>query len=337
MKKSVIVLAISAALGIAATAQAETTLYGSARVSVDYTDPDNAQKTANNWDVVNNLSRLGVQGSEDLGGGLKAIYQYEFEVDVTEGTNGFTGGNRPKWVGLESDRFGALTLGTQYTPYYDVIGVNDYFISAKTFGSDIYLYPGANPRQDNSVLYKTPEYAGFGIEAMGVANGDMNNDNPQDGNGLDIWNVMARYKNGPLFAGVTYVSFESPLVVNPDVRQRGQTNLFGAGLSYQIGDFTLIGTYEDGDASLAYGDARAYLGTATYTIGDNVLAASYGYVDSSELNKDVQYYVAGVQHLFSKRTKVWVEYIGRSAPDSIADPAVNGDLSAVSVGIQHDF
>jgi predicted porin len=41
----------------------------------------------NAWDVFDNGSRLGVRGEEDLGGGLSAIYQYEFGVDVTEGGN----------------------------------------------------------------------------------------------------------------------------------------------------------------------------------------------------------------------------------------------------------
>jgi predicted porin len=71
-----------------------------------------------NWDVFNNSSRLGVRGEEDLGGGLSAIYQYEFGVDVTEGGN--FNSNRPKWVGLKGSSWGAVTLGTQWTPYYNV-------------------------------------------------------------------------------------------------------------------------------------------------------------------------------------------------------------------------
>ncbi len=40
MKKSAIAIAVAAALGTSAVAMAETTLYGSARVSVDWTNPD---------------------------------------------------------------------------------------------------------------------------------------------------------------------------------------------------------------------------------------------------------------------------------------------------------
>ncbi|MCC7220989.1 MAG: porin [Candidatus Contendobacter sp.] len=78
MKKSTLALAVAAALtGFGSFAYADTTLYGSARVSIDYSDPNSNNFDKNspdsNWDVYNNSSRLGVIGEEDLGGGLAAI------------------------------------------------------------------------------------------------------------------------------------------------------------------------------------------------------------------------------------------------------------------------
>ena len=92
MKKSALALAVAAALtGFGSAAYADTTLYGSARVSVDYDDFDTTYRSdingaplfnpvtgryevlvqgLNAWDVFNNTSRLGVRGEEDLGGGL---------------------------------------------------------------------------------------------------------------------------------------------------------------------------------------------------------------------------------------------------------------------------
>ena len=84
MKKSTLALAVAAALvGFGSAAYADTTLYGSARVSVDYDDFDSWYESVNGqlvrttpgyegWDVYNNTSRLGVRGEEDLGGGLAA-------------------------------------------------------------------------------------------------------------------------------------------------------------------------------------------------------------------------------------------------------------------------
>ncbi len=149
MKKSTTALAITAALGISTVAQADTTLYGSARVSVDWNKPNYNSRVANtffdggkdnqNLQVVDDTSRLGVEGSEDLGSGVSAIYQFEFGVDVPGGDNYFIS-NRPRWVGLKGD-FGALTLGTQYTPFYNLIGYMDNFESVKSF--DYYLGGGS--------------------------------------------------------------------------------------------------------------------------------------------------------------------------------------------------
>ncbi|HMR02511.1 MAG TPA: porin, partial [Candidatus Competibacter phosphatis] len=186
MKKSAIALAVAAAL-VGSSAFADTTLYGSARVSVDYTDLDTTYLDARApdgsliplvkgftaWDVVNNSSRLGVRGEEDLGGGLSAIYQYEFGVDPTEGGN--WNSNRPKWVGLKGTSWGSVTLGTQWTPYYNVLGVSDIFNnSANTFLQRTgYLGSVYGTRMDNSLVYSSPNWSGFGFQAMLVMNGDV--------------------------------------------------------------------------------------------------------------------------------------------------------------------
>ena len=83
MKKTVLALAVAAALAAPLAAQADTVLYGSARVSVDYNDEkpglldkaSGASDPDGYWDVINNDSLLGVMGSEELGGGLSAVYQ----------------------------------------------------------------------------------------------------------------------------------------------------------------------------------------------------------------------------------------------------------------------
>jgi predicted porin len=128
MKKSMLALAVAAALAAPLAAQADTILYGSARVSVDFNDetvPDgvtvdpatgNLQLETTDvsyWDVVNNDSRLGVMGNEDLGGGLSAVYQYEFGVDVTEGGN--LESNRPQ-MGRPQGRFWHLDPGHPGNP-----------------------------------------------------------------------------------------------------------------------------------------------------------------------------------------------------------------------------
>ena len=83
MKKSALALAVATALvGFGSAAYADTTLYGSARVSLDYVD-ENTNRDVGDFvsglfdgdgylDIVNNASRLGVRGEEDLGEGLSS-------------------------------------------------------------------------------------------------------------------------------------------------------------------------------------------------------------------------------------------------------------------------
>ena len=84
MKNHLVAFAVAASLAAPFAAQADTILYGSARVSLDYSDESNSLFNGDgSWDVFNNSSRLGVLGSEELGGGLCAIYPVSYtHLDV---------------------------------------------------------------------------------------------------------------------------------------------------------------------------------------------------------------------------------------------------------------
>jgi predicted porin len=379
MKKSALALAVAAALtGFGTIAQADTTLYGSARVSVDYNDPDspNPLKSAPDasWDVFNNASRLGVRGEEDLGGGLSAIYQYEFGVDVTEG--GSFAGNRPKWVGLKGASWGSVTAGTQWTPYYNVIGVGDIFNSSKVFNSsgspltgnsssapvlNTYLGNTFGLRMDNSLIYTSPNWSGFSAQAMLVMNGTCGSQDPVDPNtdlckasadnkvpgnlseGIDMWNIGASYKNGPFFAGATYMALEGESFDNYWTSPTWDGDQWGLALGYNSGPFAVTLAYEQGDMNTVYyGDSANLYLTGQYTFGNNVIRASYGYLEADDdrilvggayLNQgELNNYAIGYQYNLSKRTRLWAEYLGTSA-----DGDFYSDLNVVSIGTRHDF
>jgi len=369
MKKSILALAVVAALATPLAVQADTILYGSARVSVDYNDEDPADGY---WDVVNNDSRIGVQGSEDLGGGLSAVYQYEFGVDLTEGSN--FEGNRPKFVGLKGG-FGTVTLGTQETPYYHVVGITDIFNTAKSFGETAWLggsfngflrptessgrFSGSMTREANSLYYLTPDLSGFSAEAMLVMDGGRNDSTGTDtgySDGIDLWNIALKYSNGPFFAGASYIKLEgtddvslvfsdgSSLPITLDLDQ------WAVGLGYQSGPFSIGLIYEQGDLNtwgpfepafkLLPGSStdtpwNVYL-TGSYSFGNNTIRAAYGQLDTGvdllDYDSKIDNYLVGYQYNFSKRTSVWVEYIGRSA-----DTLFFSDANAVSIGTRVDF
>lgn len=349
MKKSILALAVAAALTTPLAVRADTILYGSARASIDYVDNDALDAY---WDVVNDDSRLGVIGSEDLGGGLSAVYQYEFGVDLTEGGN--LNSNRPKLVGLKGG-FGTVTIGTQETPYYHVSGVTDIFNSSFTFGGDAWLGgafsdrrgPGALTRLTNSIFYATPDFNGFSGEFMLVVDGSLNDAEGFSDN-VDIWNIALKYSNGPFFAGASYIAldgddsvFLDPVTIDFDLDQ------WNIGLGYASGPFSVGFIYEQGtlnqfglltNASLGGfriggDDATNFMVAGSYTFGNNVISAAYGQLDPGTTGEDeIDNYVFGYQYNFSKRTRIWAEYIGRSA-----DNTFYGDQNIVSIGTRVDF
>lgn len=103
-------------------------IYGRANLSVDtYRASGSALGGTADFKSRNRLtdtaSRIGVRGTETLGGGLRAIFQIEAGINMDTGTNtgnsGTTNPNtgfwasRDSWLGLEDQRFGRLTFGRQ--------------------------------------------------------------------------------------------------------------------------------------------------------------------------------------------------------------------------------
>lgn len=328
--------------------------------------------------MVNDYSQLGVRGEEDLGSGLSAVYQYEFGVNVTEGDNFLD--DRPKFVGLKGG-FGNLTVGTQNTPYYEVIGINDIFNSSLTFGpsvwlggsGDVFINPfdsnflGNFTEQDtlkrlaNSVYYSTPDFFGFSASAMLT----MFSETLGFSNDVDEWTVALKYTRGPLFVGATYIAVNGSKLYDPvfvdTLSVTLDRNQWGISLSYETGSFSVGLTYERGTVNLwGFSESvlehflgetdtpwSAYL-TGSYTFGNNIISAAYGQLDTGIPGADpVQNYVLGYQYNLSKRTRVWIEYVGRDAQDAplnqgiifVDDPGTIyfGDQNAVSIGTRVDF
>ncbi len=71
-------------------------------------------------------SRIGVRGTEDLGGGLKASFHFEGAMSPDVGTSGGLSFQRRSVLGLEGG-FGSIVIGRDYTPLFTVSGVVDPF------------------------------------------------------------------------------------------------------------------------------------------------------------------------------------------------------------------
>lgn len=316
MNKSAIALAVAAALGASAV-YAETTLYGSARGSIDYVDPNGTDFTdddeeANFWELTNVSSRLGVRGSEDLGGGLSAIYQYEFGIDLMDGSGSGVGGGRPHVLGLRGG-FGTVSIGRQWTPYYNVMGITDIFNNGRSFAN----YSGPF-RVSSSLMYSSPDFMGLKVEAMASADGYGGNPDEQD---VDTHSFGASYSNAGFTAGGAYFK--------DDVVGR---RLWGVALGYGADVWTIGATYNNISNNDEIFEMEDYMIAGSYSFGSNIIRASWALNDYDNAG-DVNFWQLGWQYNFSPRTRLWLEYVGVDADDDV--PATEN--SAVSLGMRHDF
>ncbi|MGF6239408.1 putative porin [Paraburkholderia sp. GAS38] len=211
MKKRLSLLAIPAGLVLSAGAQAQSsvTLYGIVDAGIAYVHNAQSSNGQNQSTLVKfasgNISgsRWGLKGTEDLGGGLAAIFQLENGFNLGTGAlgQGSREFGRKAVVGLTGNAWGTVTLGRQYDPIVDLVqGLTEDNYFGGVFGTpgDLDNYDNSL-RVSNSVKYVSPIFGGFQVEALyglgGVAG--------STGSGR-TWSLGAAYANGPLSLGAGY-------------------------------------------------------------------------------------------------------------------------------------
>ncbi|MDN3920078.1 porin [Pelomonas sp. PFR6] len=172
-------LAGTIATPMAAWAQSSVTVYGIMDLAARYVANDGVGSVTSLISGGNATSRLGLRGSEDLGGGLSARFQLEHGISADTGTpaGGNTFWDRLAWVSLASNSLGELRLGRDYVPTYTnwvrfdpfsnvgVAGVGN-MLPASQVGpirSAFASNPNTLVRSNNAVQYLLPANLG-GIE-----------------------------------------------------------------------------------------------------------------------------------------------------------------------------
>ncbi|AIO66966.1 porin [Burkholderia oklahomensis] len=198
-------LCVGFGCGAAASAQSSVTLYGLLDAGFQYKTHASASGdgafSSNNANT-SYPSRFGLRGSEDLGGGYRAIFQLENGFSLSSGAFAAAGTpfNRTALVGLTSDRFGSLTFGRQYSVQYDktVLYEPTLFNNYSIFSLN--MIPPATVRLDNSIKYVSPDLAGVNVEAM-YGFGQQLPGNEDAGR---YWGVAVEYKHGEFWARAGY-------------------------------------------------------------------------------------------------------------------------------------
>lgn len=167
---------LSSACGMAA-AQSNVTMYGIVDAGITHIDklPGGAKTYMRSGSK--DGSRLGFLGSEDLGGGLKAIFKLEAGFNPDDGSAGQAGSlfNRAAFLGLSDKTLGTLTVGRQYSSYFDAVNPLGPVPVVTGAAGD---HPGdvdgfdITIRSNNALKYTSPTWRGFTASAM-VAAGEQ--------------------------------------------------------------------------------------------------------------------------------------------------------------------
>ena len=209
MNKKLLALAVAGAC-VAPEVMAQTanpvTLYG--RVYVTYESVEakggTASPLARRNRVSDQSSLLGVRGTEDLGGGLKAFFQLETAFKPDQNDTTFAARN--SGVGLQGG-WGSLLLGRWDTPFKTTTIAVDPFgdltiggITSAMSGSGIGGVQGAFDRRDQNVVqYWSPNFAGFAFRGSYSANeGKTATTDPR------AYSMSLTYTKGPFYVGAAY-------------------------------------------------------------------------------------------------------------------------------------
>jgi predicted porin len=344
MKKSLLAVAVAAALPAAAFAQTNVTLYGILDAGVGMNDPDGPGSKSSM--VVNSgyqsTSRWGIRGAEDLGGGLRATFNIEAGLDVDTGTDdgGANYFQRRAVVGLAGG-WGEVRLGRDYTPGFSAAGAGD-VMGYGLLGTWLTYTAGAGgiqTRASNGIHY-TGSFSGITVRAM-YAEGEGTTSATKDSN--DAYGLSAVYAGGPM----TLLGYYQ--VVNDATGN--ETEQMGVGGGWNFGGFRVLVNYGMADVDGGPETTGLALGVGL-NLGAGELRAQAMQIERDAVGggTDPKATVFGIAYLhpLSKRTNLYATYgmarnnstgtFGVFASDNaIAPSAAGADPSGFAVGVRHVF
>ncbi|WFN14869.1 porin [Burkholderia contaminans] len=267
--KSLLALLVAGTVCAPAFAQSSVTLYGIIDAGITYVNNSHGSGQVAAQSGVAQGSRWGMKGSEDLGGGMKAIFQLENGFNVFNGKLG-QGGlefGRQAYVGLTGDAWGTLTLGRQYDPIVDIVqptSMNGNWGALFSHANDIDNMNNGF-RVNNAIKYVTPTFSGVSGEVMYALGGVAGHTSQKSTIAAGL-----SYSNGPANLGAAYFYAKDPAQQFVDgnfgTNNYADNSMLMAGASNGMGAFGYIG---------APTSMRVIAAGGTYAIGPALLGLNY--------------------------------------------------------------
>ncbi len=355
MNKKLMAVAVAGALGAPAAAVAQVEIYGRANVFVDSYSATGASlgaAGANDFKsrtrVNDQGSRLGVRGREDLGRGLRAVYQIESGVNIDTGSNqtSVNGGptnpststfaTRDSFVGVEGG-WGRALLGRQSLYFgngiIEQVTANYVNVGLPLFSGNL-LVPAPTARTSNVLSYTTPNFSG--VDATVAYSPQSEGAQAGANTGARITALTARY-TGRVNAQLDWAknTKQTPLPANNSGDQTGVK--LGVGYPYAPGAQIALVYVSQKIENVQGATTNGIVGgvntalPGTLTAGDSLKQKGWGinwehifgniqalaqYARTGDINgcsgdcsaTKANMYMVGAKYLLSKRTGVYATF-----------------------------
>lgn len=315
-------------------------------------------------------SRWGIRGSEDLGGGLKAIFTLESGFNINSGTLSSADGslannrnqtsgtvsansslngqlfNRQAFVGLSDSIYGTLTVGRNYAPMFDIAVAFDPVQDAQLFSplgfSGTFGGGGGvseDMRQDNSLKYKNT-FGDFNYGAMYKFGGVSGKSSAESGYAFNVGYAADGFAIQGAYQANKDAMKESNSAIAGDINVTNyDTTSYMIAAKYAFGDATIRAGYEsytlknpsDSLASLGVTSLYGYQIGNLPTTAAACPAAATNTADFACANQTTNIIWAGGDYNFSPAFNLAVAFYD-IAPKASSDAMFNSATGAVKPG-----
>lgn len=367
MQKKVITLAVAAALVVPAVAMADVKIYGKADIAFGTTSNGVVSTTQ----VASQVTKIGLNGSEDLGDGLNAIWQIEQQVDIDDSTRAGaknTLATRNSFVGLKSDNMGTVLMGRHDTPYKLATRKLDVFAdqiadSRHLMGGGTGLNRGGymDMRPGDALMYQSPNLSGFEFAALYSAGAETATLATNIKGSL--WSLSGSYKQGAFYGAIAHQKVAYGTAGTGTFAPAGllaandSLKASKAGVGYAVTDALKLNmVYEKITSSIGGGGLNTlgrsnwHLG-GEYSMGNDAIKLAYTRAGdtNSVANTGAKMIGVGYDHNLSKRTALYAQYnklsndsaasygFGSSATTATVAGVLGQNISGFMVGMKHAF
>lgn len=354
--KKLIALAIAA---LPAAAMADVTIYGEIGGAFE----SNSNKVgAQQRQTVNRVesynSKIGFKGNEDLGNGLKAIWQVESNLNIDNNDpndpNGNTFATRDSFVGLTSNSFGTIQAG-RLSSFINLESKLDPWKYSNGFNGlssndSIARYES---RFNNAIAYTSPEFAGFSARALYSAAGEVRT-TPTANNGAEAtsaYDLGLKYVNSGFYGLYSYTQSNNASLLGDTVNANSKSKAHHVQAGYDANNLLVavefLHTKQEGTNGVIDSATKREAGlNVAYTIGAFQPRFQYAHgwktsieqpgFSGDDQGSDYNQYILGANYYLSKRTHAHISAgWKKSGTDNAGLRETDGRTFAV--GLNHLF